>query len=74
VSLIKITDTRHRCELPQYLDRFDHKSGEVSMCDGCGRFWRLWLGARSFEYQRVGWWESRRLRRVNAAQTTEEQQ
>jgi hypothetical protein len=66
VSLREVSASggRHFCDLPRFMDTFDHDSGEVHQCDNCGRFWRLWMGSRHFDWERVGWWESRRLRRL----------
>lgn len=64
MTLTRVTGGRHICDLPRYIDQFEHRSGELSRCDDCGRYWRLWLGDRYFDWSRVGWWESRRLRRA----------
>jgi hypothetical protein len=62
-ALRKVEDIRHRCDLPQYIDRYDHRHGDVYECDGCGRYWRVLIGGSYHDWALVGWWESRRLRR-----------
>lgn len=70
MTLTRVASSRHFCQLPQFVDLLEARSGEVRRCDECGRFWRLWLGARLWEP--VGWWESRKLRRAQDSQSTEE--
>jgi hypothetical protein len=50
------------------MDLYEDHSGDLFRCDGCGRYWRLWLGSRYHDWERVGWWESRKVRRNSKEQ------
>jgi hypothetical protein len=63
MTLTRVAGVRHVCPLPRFIDQFEHEPGEVRRCDGCGRYWRLLMGSRYHDWQRVGWWESRKIRR-----------
>lgn len=68
MTLTRVSGGRHICRLPRSMDLYEDHSGDLFRCDGCGRYWRLWLGSRYHDWERVGWWESRKVRRNSKEQ------
>lgn len=63
MPLTRVTGGRHFCPLPRFMDQFEDRTGDVFRCDDCGRYWRLRMGGNYHSWSRVGWWESRKIRR-----------